>query len=531
MNKTFLILVFQLIAVAVVFPQSQTRKLPSIINHPSLSLYAPFISADGNALLFISNSGQDGAYTISYTSRESDWSAPVELPKHLNNRLNFMRGYALSADGKKIYVSSAKSPVIGGYDIFTSDLKGSTWSNPENMMLPINSKLNEACPSLTPDGKTMYFMRCEKMDLMKAESCKIFRVVRKSNGQWDEPVELPASINAGNSQTPRIMADGETLIFSSDKLTPSKGGMDLYLSRYRNGSWTSPVPLDFVNTEKDDQYVSVSALGRYLLKEAPGPKQNLELTEFLMPANLRPKGLMKVEGNVTDENGASVSSYVSVTDLLSKKRVYSAQPSADGSFVVYLAEGTQYEISVDPDQADYGYFAKLYDLRSDRIAQREKLSVVLKKPKKGEEIPLDMITFKPFSPKLELMGEEELKRFARFVKANASLMFDVHVVLEGYREDSVQSSPDFTEIRVDTLIIETPVDTLHMDTTQSALEEAFHNQRLKTTFHNDRTPRMIKAMDDFLKAQGVPLGQVSFTAQVIPAALGETRMRIKAFVR
>jgi hypothetical protein len=110
-------------------------------------------------------------------------------------------------------------------------------------------------------------------------------------------------------------------------------------------------------------------------------------------------------------------------------------------------------------------------------------------------------------------------------------MFDVHVVLEGYREDSVQSSPDFTEIRVDTLIIEMPVDTLHMDTTQTALEEQFHRQRLKTTFHNDRTQRMIKAMDDFLRRQGVPPGQVAFSAQVVPATNIETRVRVRALVR
>ena len=253
--------------------QAKVRRLPSIINHPSLDVSTPFISLDGNALLFIANNGQDGALNILYTSRESDWKEPVDLPKHLNTRLNFFKGYTLSADGKKLYFTCAKSPVIGGYDIFSSELTGSTWSQPENLMLPINSKSNDGAPSFTGDGNTIYFMRCDKMDQNKASSCKIFVAKKKSNGQWEEPVELPASINTGNSQAPRIMADGETLIFSSDKITPNKGGMDLYISKLKNGTWTNPIALDFVNTEKDDQYVSVAALGRYLLKEAPGARK------------------------------------------------------------------------------------------------------------------------------------------------------------------------------------------------------------------------------------------------------------------
>src|SRR5690606_27839434 len=134
-------------------------------------------------------------------------------------------------------------------------------------------------------------------------------VTKKSNGQWDHPEELPANINTGNSQTPRIMADGETLIFSSDKMPANKGGMDLYLTRFIEGKWQDPIPMDFINSERDDQYVSVNALGRYLLTEAKGARNNWELTEFLIPAHLRPKGLMKVEGTVSGGQG-----YISVKD-------------------------------------------------------------------------------------------------------------------------------------------------------------------------------------------------------------------------
>jgi hypothetical protein len=130
------------------------------------------------------------------------------------------------------------------------------------------------------------------MNQREAGECSLFMATKVANGQWGEPVALPPNINTGNSQTPRIMADGQTLIFASDKMSGGRGGMDLYLTRLRNGNWTDPQPLDFINTEKDEQFVSVAALGRYLLKEGPG-KRTSELIEFLIPDDLRPQDMLR----------------------------------------------------------------------------------------------------------------------------------------------------------------------------------------------------------------------------------------------
>jgi len=526
MRKITVALSLLLLANLSVFAQAKTRKLPSIINHPSLSLYAPYISFEGDALLFLSNGGQDGSLILSYTSRESDWSTPVEIPKTLNTRINYLKGYALSADGKRMYYTSAKSPVIGGYDIFYADLNGTTWTAGTNMMLPINSKTNDGCPSLTPDGTMIYFMRCDKMDQNSADGCKIFFSKKKPNGQWEEPTELPASINTGNSQTPRIMADGETLIFSSNKIAGSKGGMDLYVSKLKNGNWSNPVPLDFVNTPSDDQFVSATALGRYLIKEAPGSRKNFELTEFLFPNEVRPRGLMKVEGKVTDPTNAPVPAYVSVVDLKNNSRVYSGRPQADGSYFVYLLEGTQYEMAVDPEQSNATFFSKQFDLTSDKIAQRERVNVTLKTPSAGDEIVLEQVRFKPHSSVLEPSSENELKKLARLAKANASLSFEIQVLLNGFEEDSVQSSPDLTEVVVDSIL--TQYDDI------DSLGQLYKRDTLlvKTTYHNDRTLQQADAIVAFLSTQGVAPGKLKTFGNAIEAVLPENKkLTVKAVAR
>lgn len=507
------------------FSQAKTRRLPSIINHPSNDVFAPYISFDGNALLFIANTGQDGALSLLYTSREIDWAAPVDMPKHVTSRLNFMKGYALSADGKKMYYTCAKTPTIGGYDIMVTELKGSTWTQPENLALPINSKTNEGCPSFTPDGNTLYFMRCDKMDQYKADGCKLFSAKKKSNGQWEEPVEMPSHLNTGNSQTPRIMADGETLIFSSNK-NGGKGGMDLFITKLQNGSWSQPVPLDFVNTEKDDQYVSAAALGRYLLKEAPGARKNSEITEFLFPDELRPRGLTKIEGKVINEAGAAVPAYIAAVDMNTRKRAFTGRPAADGTYFLYLLEGTRYEISIDPEDGKNTYVGRQFDLTSDKIPQKEKLNAVLKKPVPGDELILDLVTFKPNSATLDASSQDELKRLVRLAKANPELKFEIQVMLSGYEQDSVKSSADLTEMSVDS--IRRKYDDI------DSLGQLYQRDTVVAlvTYHNDRTAKQSEAIIEYLVAQGADRSGFTTFVNAIPAVTPENRkLTIKAVAR
>jgi hypothetical protein len=522
-----LVCLFVFVHVAVAsHAQAKIRRLPGIINHPSFNLYAPYISHDGNALLFVSDNGEDRALTVSYTARENDWSEPVELPKNVNHRLVYLKGFSLSADGKKMYFTSTKSPVVGGYDIMISELKGKAWTEPQNFMFPINSKTNEGCPSVTVDGNAVYFMRCEKMDQRTAGGCKLFRADKKANGQWEEPKELPSNINTGNSQTPRIMADSETLVFSSDKMGSTKGGMDLYVTRFNNGTWTDPMPLDFVNTAQDDQFVSASALGRYLIKEAPGSRKNSELVEFLFPDELRPKGMMKVEGKIADENGSAFPAYITIIDLTNSKRVYSGRPAADGSYFVYIREGSKYEFSVDPEQSKITYFVKQFDLTTDKIPQREKINVVLKQPVPGDELPLDGIQFKPFTSQLEPASESEMKKLVRLIKANPQLNFEIQVMLNGYEEDSVRSSDDLTQVLVDS--IKTQMDDI------DSLGQLYKRDTIvtRTLYHNNRTQLQAESIVEYIAKSGIDTTNVKTLTNAIPAVLPENRkLTVKAVAR
>lgn len=510
MNNYFSwILVFCLFILEDGFSQAQKRRLPSSVNHPALNNVAPYMSIDGDALVFLTDNSEGYALTpfVSYRTARSDWRQPEALPATVHTKLSYVWGYTLSPDGRYVYYSTIRSPSVGGYDLWMCERKGSGWSQPVNFAAPVNSRAHEAAATVTPDEKTLYFMRCQNMDQKSASGCVIMKAQKKPNGQWGEPVELPATINTGNSQSPRILADTETLIFSSDKFPGGKGGMDLYLSRLRDGEWTKPVALEFANTPDDDQFVSVNAVGRYLLRDAKGNRKR-EMVEYLIPTGLRPKGLMRVEGTI---EGPGTSSFISVLDINSGKRIYSGRPDRKGFFKLYLREGSAYEVSIDPEQDDLLFFSRRFDLTGDTIEQVARIAPRIAAVARGEEIVLDQVRFKPYTADLEPEAANELKRVARLMKGNRGMTFTVEVTMTGYTEDSLRSSPDMTGVYYDS--IWTTVADI------DSLGQLFQRDTcvVKTVYHNDRTVDQAMAVVTYLVGQGVPEDRVRHAARREPA--------------
>ena len=516
MKKILSLLTYGLILHAgFVIGQPKIRKLPAVINHPSINVSAPFMSVDGSGLVYVSDYAQDLTLTIFYTYRErGNWSDPKPLPKNLA-KLNFLYGATLSADGKTIYLSSFKSPGAGGYDIWMSESRGAYWTEPVNLVNPINTKSNEASASFTPDGKTLYFMRCEKMNDKSASDCKIFVAKKKSNGQWGEPEEMPDHINTGNSQFPRILADGETLLFSSDRFPGNKGGLDLYETRLVEGSWTAPVPLAFTNSERDDRNVSVNGIGRYLLRDSPGARKS-ELVEYLIPKELRPKGLTKVDGKVLDPSGAPVASYISAVDIDSKKRVFSGRPEKDGSFMLYLLEGGRYAVGADPEQSNYSFFVQQIDLTTEDIPQFQKMNPVLKPVQVGDNLPLDMVSFETNGIALKEESAGELDRLVRLIKSNSDFTFEIQVLLAGYEEDSI-AAPDLTEAINDSIqTTYTEIDTLGQLYEKDTLF-------VTTRYHNDRTLQQAEQVVNYLSSKGIDSSSTKLFVNARPEAILENR--------
>jgi len=490
------------------------RKMPSPLNQPAFSCYAPYISFDGNSIIFLSDYTDDGTLALQYSKRVgADWEQPTALPKKFSNQLNFVRAYTLSPDGQTMYITSQASGGFGGFDIQYSTLKGNTFSDPVNIGSPVNSKQHDGSPTISADGQMMYFMRCESMKSNQADRCKIMTAKKLPGGRWAEPQELPASINTGNSQTPRMMADGETLIFSSNKLQPNMGGMDLYETRWDGQNWSGPVALEFVNTPADDQFVSVTSQGQYLLRDTKGERKT-ELTEYLFPKELKPKAILRVDGRLTDP---SISSYISVVNLSTNKRIYNSRPLADGSFTVFLLEGSQYEVSLEPEKGNTTFASKFFDLSQPNFRPFERFPVTLKTAGPNDELTLGAVRFKPYGSELENTSQNELRRLSRLIKSIPDLKTEIQVLLIGYEADSVKSNPDLTEVTLDS--IEYYIDEI------DSLGQLYQRDTMvaEYTYHNDRTQAQAQAIVEQLVALGCDRNNLIYFVNARPEAIVEER--------
>jgi len=131
---------------------------------------------------------------------------------------------------------------------------GGEWTEPERLDDPFSTKFDDGTPSLTSDGKTMYFTRCP-YDPTKENNAECYEI-RRSGGRWSDPVRvIPGGDSTMMVAHPAISPDGQTLYFVSDK-KGSIGGKDIwYTTKQTDGSWSEAVNAGgIVNTRGDEMF-------------------------------------------------------------------------------------------------------------------------------------------------------------------------------------------------------------------------------------------------------------------------------------
>jgi len=237
------------------------------LNTPEGDEYEPALSADGLTLLFVR--GKPGANADLYQSVRSPegWSEPAPIVE-LNSEADEL-GPVLSADGRTLYFYSDREGSLGGYDLWRSERSGSSWSQPVNLGLAVNSPFNEYSPALDPRSQRLYFAtnRPRTGDpVPERDSASWPATIRESfqNRPYDlylAPIteqglgaaQIIESLSTPHSEgTPRMSPAGDFLYFSSDR-PGGMGGFDLYRARLVDGAFFNPEHLgDGVNTDANE---------------------------------------------------------------------------------------------------------------------------------------------------------------------------------------------------------------------------------------------------------------------------------------
>lgn len=233
--------------------------------------YVPVVSSDESMILFTSRRNNttggkvnhDGQYfeDIYLCTRKKDgsWSAPEQLEKPINTK-DHDACIGLSPDGTTLFVYKD----TGGGDIFSSKIEGNNpkkWSKPEPLEGEVNTDYWEGSASLSQDGQTLYF----SSDQVGGYGGSDIYVSRKqSDGSWGRPTNLGPVINTPyDEDAPQIHSDGTTLFFSS-RGHNGIGGYDIFSTILDPASrqWSKPRNIGYpVNSADEDIYFSLTSDG------------------------------------------------------------------------------------------------------------------------------------------------------------------------------------------------------------------------------------------------------------------------------
>jgi outer membrane protein OmpA-like peptidoglycan-associated protein len=467
---------------------AQVVFLKNPINTSMSDDFNPSVSGNGKILLYemIYWNTNKADVMISYQVNGS-WSVPAVVPG-VNTQSETLTngGYFINHAGNIILFHSNRFRGIGGTDIYYSEKNETgSWSAPVNFGKPINSTGNELDPSLSPDGKYMYYTVLSDKKTPSGKPCgKIMVTERASSTSWKEPVELPSVINTGCECGGKILSDNKTFLFSSMR-PGGKGGYDFYKStRSENGNFSTPVNYAFVNTANDDKYISIAAGGSMMYSDAPGKgKDERDVIIAKVPEDMQPQMVKLYQGKVLNATTQKpLAAQITVTHVKTGfTTVY--RTTADGSFSVPILASGDFDVSIFPAMPGFEY-KSFYNPTSATIKYELKdINYELKPLAKGSKIELTTIAFND-SLELDAKSELELNRIKLLLKVNPLLNIQLLTYTNKIDIDTVRHHSRDKEI---------------MNPTDSTI-----------TYSNDYSQDESKILYDYLLKAGIPASRMSY---------------------
>ena len=429
---------------------SQHKKvLPAPINTAEFTEYAPSVSADGSTLIF--ESDRQGDWKLFETHlNDKSWSVPIPIPKITTTFFEKapLGGPCLSYDGNLLLFSANGKDSDGHEDIYYSIREKGGWSAPMNFGKPINTLDYEGYPSLSADGKYLYFARAEYIFDDKRDPqqrCyRIMRAERGTDGKWETAIELPSPVNLVCEKAPRIMPDGKTLMFSSIR-KDGQGNFDIYkCTLQENGTWTDAVTLDFLNTSESDQFVAMPACGEMMYYVMDGdiytatvPIEAVATIQVKLATDSYNLTIKVIDAETQEPIKEAV---VRITDIKTVE-IKEATKNKDNDFTANLKRSDFYEFNVKAED-----YAASPDQKIDEAPEGNVINFTLSKKKRlpVHFVIFDVTTNKPLKASFRVRLEKEQKSFSfkdeieGVVKVAEREIFTVETSADGYK--SIQST-------------------------------------------------------------------------------------------
>ena len=392
--------------------------------------YLPVITADEETIIFTRQTNRNEDFYKS-VKKEDKWSTAEYLSKDINT-FNYNEGaQCISPDGTYLFFTGCNRPDgLGRCDIYISKREGKGWSKPFNIGGPVNTAGWESQPSISADGRTLYFVSTRKggfggYDIWKSDL--------NADGSWSAPLNLGSTINTGyDEQSPFIHPDDESLYFSSNGW-PGLGNKDLFISRKDNSAenpagWQKPQNLGYpINTFGEESGLSISSNGKlaFFASNQVSGFGGLDIYSFELPDRVKPNAVTYVKGVVFDKKDKKLlDAKIQIINLANGIAVFDDVTDPEtGEFLATLMAGKSFGLNVSKE--GYLFYSQNFTPDPKLVNKPFRIEVPLQKIEIGGMVILNNIFFQ--TNRFDLLPESktELQQLIHFLNENPDVSIEI----------------------------------------------------------------------------------------------------------
>ncbi len=385
------------------------------------------------------NANED--FFINFLTKDSTWG-PIRSIDPLNTRTN-EGAPSISADGQTfVFTACNRKDGYGKCDIYIAKRRRDGWTRPRNIGAPINTRSLERQPSLSPDGKTIYFTS----DRAGTDGLEDIWVSHFENNKWSEPLNLGDSVNSnGMEWAPFIHPDGKTLYFVSNGHL-GMGGLDIFKStRIDDTTWTKPLNVGYpINTVYDEQslFVSISGDIGLIASNRAHDNRGLDIYSFKMPLAAQPDYVSYVEGIITDnKTNLPIQAKIELIDLKTGELLIQPESEPEtGKYLLCLPSNRDYMINIS-NEGYMPYSEHIVLGKESRLNPLNK-NIKLLPIELNASVILKNIFFELDSYELQDKSKLELKKLIQFLNKNPNVTIEIsgYTDNQGSREHNTELS-------------------------------------------------------------------------------------------
>ncbi len=406
--------------------------LPNTINRFKLQ-YLPSVTIDNASMFFTKRDfvqGDEDIVVSHFTNGQ--WSKAESVSPRINSSLN-EGACTVSADGRTmIFTSCDGKNSLGSCDLYISKKLGDSWSKPKNLGKRVNSIYWESQPSLSADGKTLYF----SSNRSGGYGGRDLWVSYQKDGVWSIPRNLGDFINTPKDETtPFIHPNGEALYLSANGY-PGMGGYDLYVALKKDSVWTKPRNLGYpINTHKDEVAIVIGADGEtaYFAKEEQKNYEILDskIVTIKLPDQVKANATSYIVGRVFDQKTSDpLSAGIEIVNLSSNEIIYSSQSdSINGQYYMVLPAGL--DLAAYVKKRGYLYNDFHFQTELNTSMKPDTIDIQLIPISEGETLVLKNIYFETDSYIIDQRSQSEIDNAFQLIQENP----DIAVEISGHTDN------------------------------------------------------------------------------------------------